>query len=61
MTLLANLTSVGITQVVRVDLRKPEFDVPVVRVVIPGLEPPHDDTDYIPGGRALPKQKNLSQ
>ncbi|MFT5893910.1 MAG: YcaO-like protein with predicted kinase domain [bacterium] len=60
-TLLVNLKGVGITQVARVDLRKPEYGVAVVRVVIPGLEPPHDDIGYIPGVRALRRSKNLSQ
>lgn len=61
MTLIANLEGVGVKQVLRVDLRKPEFDVPVVRVVIPGMEPPHDEFDYIPGVRALRKIKDLSR
>ena len=39
-------------QVVTVDLTKPEFELPVVRVVIPGLEGPDDDDDYVPGTRA---------
>lgn len=52
-TLLSKLQSAGIPQVLRVDLRKPEFDIAVVRIVIPGLEPPHDDEGYVPGPRAL--------
>lgn len=43
----------GIDQVVVVDLTRPEFRIPVVRVVVPGLEAPHDDDDYVPGPRAL--------
>jgi ribosomal protein S12 methylthiotransferase accessory factor len=50
--MLAQLGNIGIDQVVCVDLSKPKFDVPVVRVVIPGLEGPHDEDDYIPGPRA---------
>lgn len=50
--LLENLTSIGINQVACVDLRKSEFNIPVVRVVIPGLESPHDDIGYKPGTRA---------
>ena len=50
--LLGQLASVGIEQVVVVDLIKPEFQLSVVRVVIPGMEPPHDDEDYVPGNRA---------
>ncbi|WP_108859738.1 YcaO-like family protein [Ruegeria sp. Alg231-54] len=51
--LLNRLEAVGISQVVIVDLSRPEFDLSVVRAVIPGLEAPHDDADYIPGLRAL--------
>jgi YcaO-like protein with predicted kinase domain len=36
--LLERLRAAGVQQVVVVDLTKPEFDLPVVRVVIPGLE-----------------------
>jgi ribosomal protein S12 methylthiotransferase accessory factor len=43
----------GIDQVVVVDLTRPEVRIPVVRVVVPGLEAPHDDDDYVPGPRAL--------
>ena len=52
-TLLCNLYSAGLHQVLRVDLCKPEFDIAVVRIVIPGLESPHDDEGYVPGERAL--------
>jgi YcaO-like protein with predicted kinase domain len=52
--ILDRLRAVGIQQVFVVDLTKPEFGIPVVRVVIPGLEGP--DTggrgDYVPGPRA---------
>ena len=34
-----------------VDLTRPEFGLPVVRVVVPGLEG-LDDVDYVPGARA---------
>lgn len=50
--LLDRLGSAGIQQVVVVDLQKPQYHIPVVRVVIPGLEAPHDDDDYVPGNRA---------
>ena len=50
--LLGRLRSVGIEQVLCVDLTRAEIDIPVVRVVIPGLEAPHDDDDYLPGPRA---------
>lgn len=52
-TLLSCLQDVDISKVLRVDISKPEFDIPVVRVVIPGLEAPHDEENYIPGARAL--------
>ena len=50
--LLSRLEGVGITEVIAVDLTKPAFDIPVMRVVIPGLEGPHDHDDYCPGSRA---------
>ena len=50
--ILDRLRSAGIDEVVCVDLSKPEFEIPVVRVVIPGLEGPHDDDSYLPGPRA---------
>ena len=49
--ILAQLVNIGIEEIVCVDLSKPELDIPVVRVVIPGLEGPHDEDDYIPGPR----------
>ena len=39
-------------QVVAVDLTRPELEIPVFRVVIPGLEPLYDIPGYIPGARA---------
>lgn len=50
--LLKQLDKIGIDEVVCVDLTRPTIDIPVVRVVIPGLEGPHDEDDYIPGPRA---------
>jgi ribosomal protein S12 methylthiotransferase accessory factor len=47
------LAAVGCTQIVGIDLTKPEFDVPVVRVVVPGLEAMCSVPDYVPGPRAL--------
>lgn len=60
-TLLSNLQAVGITQVLRVDLIKPEFDIPVVRIVVPGLEAPHDEEGYVPGHRALGIRQGVRQ
>lgn len=57
LTLLSKLQSAGLSQVLRVDLHKPEFDIAVVRIVIPGLEAPHDDEGYVPGVRACRARK----
>ncbi len=50
--LLQRLAAVGITQVVTVNLSRPDCEIAVVRAVVPGLEAPHDDPDYVPGPRA---------
>jgi len=50
--LLERLRSAGIEHIVAVDLTRPEFGVPVVRVVIPGLEGADDHPRYLPGPRA---------
>lgn len=52
---LERLRSAGIDQVVVVNLTKPAFRLPVVRVVIPGLEAAleEDRGDYLPGRRAM--------
>ncbi len=49
------LRSAGISQVAVVNLTKPAFRLPVVRVVIPGLEAAleEDKGDYLPGARAI--------
>ena len=49
---LERLAAVGIDEVIVVDLSRPEFDVPVVRVVIPGLEGIAGSPGYVPGARA---------
>jgi ribosomal protein S12 methylthiotransferase accessory factor len=49
---LRRLRTAGIQQVVAVDLTKQEFQIPVVRVVIPGLEGPDEHTGYVRGARA---------
>ena len=51
--LLTRLGAVGLAQVTMVDLTKDELSVPVVRVVIPGLEGPDEHEGYLPGPRAL--------
>ncbi len=50
--LLTRLAAVGITEAVAVDLRRHEFGLNVVRVVIPGLEGLDDHPAYHPGVRA---------
>ena len=51
--LLRQATRAGIAQVVAVNLTQAGFKIPVVRVVIPGLEGPDDHDGYVPGERAL--------
>jgi ribosomal protein S12 methylthiotransferase accessory factor YcaO len=46
------LRSGGITRVVAVDLTRPDLRIPVVRVVIPGLEGDIKHPHYTPGVRA---------
>lgn len=52
--MLARLRSVGIDQVIEVDLVREALGIPVVRVVVPGLEGAmeDDDGDYSPGARS---------
>jgi ribosomal protein S12 methylthiotransferase accessory factor len=49
---LERLRRAGIMQVLAFDLTKPELNIPVVRVVIPGLEGNHTLPGYAPGARA---------
>jgi ribosomal protein S12 methylthiotransferase accessory factor len=49
---LARLQAAGLNEVIAVDLTMPEFNLPVVKVVIPGLEGVPDGPDYVPGARA---------
>ncbi|RKG59474.1 hypothetical protein D7X30_10440 [Corallococcus sp. AB011P] len=49
---LSRLRAVGIEQVIAVDLSRPEIGIPVVRVIIPGLEFIHEAPGYVPGKRA---------
>lgn len=52
--LLQRLRTVGIEQVVMVDLGKSTvIPISVVRIVIPGLESPDEHPEYAPGARAL--------
>ena len=45
------LRQTGVRRVIAVDLTKPEFDLPVVRIIIPGLEP-MSESGYIPSSAA---------
>lgn len=49
---LDRLRAIGVPQVAVVDLTDPDFQIPVIRAVIPTLEGPDDDPDYVPGPRA---------
>jgi ribosomal protein S12 methylthiotransferase accessory factor len=50
--LIDSLVRIGIEEVVAVDLTHPRLGLPVVRVVIPGLEAPHEAPGYVAGARA---------
>jgi ribosomal protein S12 methylthiotransferase accessory factor len=49
---LERLAAAGIRQAIFVDLAKPELGVPVVRVIVPGLEAIREVPGYMPGPRA---------
>jgi YcaO-like protein with predicted kinase domain len=49
---LERLRTVGISRVIAVDLTKSEFGIPVVKVIIPGLEGYPYGPNYVPGPRA---------
>ena len=51
--LLERLAAVSIGEVAVVDLSRGASEFSVVRLVIPGLEAPHDDDSYMPGLRAM--------
>jgi ribosomal protein S12 methylthiotransferase accessory factor len=51
--LLQRLREAGFGSVVMVDLTKPELGIPVVRVVVPGLEGYSAAPEYRPGARAI--------
>ena len=51
--IMDRLSSVGLEQVIAVDLTKAEFEILVARVIVPGLEGPDEHfSDYVPGARA---------
>ncbi len=49
----ARLEAAGFPQVIAVDLTRPELKIPVVRIIVPGLEALHSNPGYVPGVRAL--------
>lgn len=51
-SILRRLRAVGVSQAALVDLSRPDFDVSVVRVVVPGLETNCEHLFYVPGRRA---------
>lgn len=55
--LLERVRSVGVREVVAVDLTKEKLGLPVVRVVVPGLEGVHDAPGYRGGERYRQKRK----
>ncbi|MFT2112213.1 YcaO-like family protein [Marinomonas sp. 2405UD68-3] len=50
--LISQLDSKGLPRPLMIDLTKAEFDIPVVRVIAPGLEGIHDIPGYVFGQRA---------
>jgi ribosomal protein S12 methylthiotransferase accessory factor len=50
--LLERLHTAGLREAIVVELTKPIFRIPVVRVLVPGLEPRGDIPGYVPGARA---------
>jgi len=59
--ILAQLQRAGLKQAACVDLTKPEFGIPVVRVVVPGLETYHHVPGYLPGKRARRQLEKLAK
>jgi ribosomal protein S12 methylthiotransferase accessory factor len=56
--LVERLKAAGIRQAIAVDLTRREFGIPVVRVVIPGLEGSDHHAGYVPGPRARAMTEN---
>ncbi len=56
---LNRLKEKNIENVIAVNLTKEEFEIPVVKTIIPGLEGPDDDSDYVAGKRALKIKEEL--
>ncbi|GMM90604.1 YcaO-like family protein [Vibrio fortis] len=58
--ILSQLNKVGLNQAVFVNLEKSEYRIPVVRVIVPGLEGIQEQSGYKMGTRALAIQDSLS-
>ena len=58
--LIDRLAAVGLPEVLRVDLTRPEFGIPVVRMIVPGLEPFGAATGYQIGVRAAAASRNAA-
>jgi YcaO-like protein with predicted kinase domain len=50
---MERLQAVGIEEIIVINLTRREFNIPVVRVIIPGLEGIPDFEEYAPGERVL--------
>ena len=57
---LEHLQGVGIRRMICIDLTKPEFGIPVMRVIAPGLEGCDEVVDYTPGARALALRREMT-
>jgi ribosomal protein S12 methylthiotransferase accessory factor len=60
-TLVARLRAVGVTSAVVVDLSRAELGIPVVKVVVPGLEGHCENPTYRPGARAAALAKSAKR
>ena len=49
---LSRVAAVGVERVVAIDLTRPDLAIPVVRLIIPGLESDPHHPNYRPGPRA---------
>jgi len=59
--LLDRLRSIGLKQAIAVDLTRPEIGIPVVRMIVPGLEGfDHFPAHYAPGARALAQRQRAA-
>jgi YcaO-like protein with predicted kinase domain len=59
--ILDRLRSIGLAQAVAVDLTQPEYAIPVVRMIVPGLEgSDHHQAQYVPGRRARARQERAA-